>query len=100
MQYVSKISPPSFRSYRVRLFSRTLMVEQPDRALECRWTHMHVPLRRGEILVSRQFLNGPRRRSSHREMRAERVPQSMYSALAELSAPCGPFHMMLHHISR
>jgi hypothetical protein len=35
---------------------------------------MHVPLRRAEIGMPAELLNGPRRCSAHREMRTERVP--------------------------
>ncbi|HMF99477.1 MAG TPA: hypothetical protein VKE96_34490 [Vicinamibacterales bacterium] len=50
---------------------------------------MHVPLRRLEIGVTGEFLNRPRRRASHREMRTERVPQNVNPAVLEPSSPCG-----------
>jgi hypothetical protein len=56
---------------------------------------VHVPLRCRQILMPGEFLNRPRRRAAHREMRAERMPQPMYPACDEQSAPRGPFHMML-----
>jgi hypothetical protein len=59
---------------------------------------MHVPLRRRQVLVSRQVLYRPRRSTPHREMRAERMSQAMYPARRELGAPRGSFHMMLENV--
>jgi hypothetical protein len=73
-------------------------IQETDGTFERRGTQVHVPLRRGEILVPSQFLNRSRWSSPHRQMRAERMPQPMHPALSELSTPCGPFHMMLDHI--
>ena len=50
-------------------------VEQPNSALDRRWTQVHVPLRRRQVLVPRQLLNRTSRRSPHREMRAERATE-------------------------
>jgi hypothetical protein len=38
---------------------------------------MHVPLRRGQVLVPRQFLDRPGWCSLHRQVRAERVAQDV-----------------------
>jgi hypothetical protein len=60
------------------------LIEEPDRPLDRRGTEVHVPLRRGEIHVTGELLNGSRRRAARREVRTERVPQSMYVALLKL----------------
>src|SRR5258705_13764197 len=54
-------------------------LEQPDRSIERRRTQVHVALRRVEILVSGQFLDRPRRRATHRQMRTERVTEDMWT---------------------
>ena len=52
-------------------------LQEPNRGIERSRTQVHVTLRRGQVLMSREFLDGPRRRSTHRQMRAERVAQDM-----------------------
>ena len=52
-------------------------LQQPNRRVECGRAQVHVALRRAQVLVSGQFLDGPRRRSTHRQVRAERVPQDV-----------------------
>ena len=52
-------------------------IEQPNRALDRRGTEMHVALRRREILVARELLNGSCSRATHRQMRAERVAKDV-----------------------
>jgi hypothetical protein len=47
--------------------------EQPNRALDRRGTEVHVALRRREIPMAGEFLNGSWRRTTHREMRTERM---------------------------
>ena len=42
---------------------------------------MHIALRRREVLMSREFLNRSRRRTSHCQMRTERVPQDVHALL-------------------
>jgi hypothetical protein len=44
------------------------MIEEPDRAFDRRGTQVHVPLRRGQILMPREFLDRPRWSAPHREM--------------------------------
>jgi hypothetical protein len=53
------------------------VVQQTDGRVERRRTHVHVALRRPEILVAGELLNRPRRRATHREMRTERVSQAL-----------------------
>jgi hypothetical protein len=72
--------------------------QQPDRPLERRRTEVHVTLRRDQILVAGQFLDRPGRRPSHRQVRAERMAQAMYTARAEPRTPSRPFHVVLHDI--
>ena len=60
------------------------LIQEPDRTLYSRGAEVHVPLRRGEIHMPGELLNRSRRRPTHREMRTERVPQSMHAALREL----------------
>jgi hypothetical protein len=61
---------------------------------------MHIPLRRDEVLMPGELLNGPRRRPAHREMGTERVTKSMDSVLIDLRTPGRPFDMMLHGVRR
>src|SRR6516164_1646558 len=46
-------------------------IEQPNCALDRRRADVHVSLRRGQVLVSRQFLNRSRSSSPHCQMRTE-----------------------------
>ena len=48
-------------------------VQESDRRLDRGGTQVHVPLRRSEILMSGELLDGPHGRATHREMRTERV---------------------------
>ena len=79
--------PPTFlrKSAKSPLISRRLYyfstaaigswsVQQPNRRIECRWTEMHVALRRHQILMPREFLNRLRRCPAHRQMRTELSP--------------------------
>jgi hypothetical protein len=52
-------------------------IEQPNSAVDGRWTQVHVPLRRRQVLVPREVLNRPGGSSPHREMRTERMPPLM-----------------------
>jgi hypothetical protein len=72
------------------------LIEEPDRRLDRRGTEVHVPLRRGEIHVTGELLNRSCRRPAHREVRTERVPQSMYAALRELRSSNGPSDVVLN----
>jgi len=49
------------------------LIEQPNRAVERGGTRVHVPLRRGQVLMPGQLLDRPRRRATHRQVRTERV---------------------------
>jgi hypothetical protein len=53
-------------------------VEQSDRVFRCRGTQVHLALRRRQVRVAGQLLNGARRRAFHCQMRAERVPQDVF----------------------
>jgi hypothetical protein len=64
---------------------------------------MHVPLRRREILMAGEFLNRPRRRSSHRQMRTECVPQPMNAArscLPKVRAPNASLDVIANDVPR
>ena len=52
-------------------------IEQPDRVIEHVRAQVHVPLRRHQVLVSGQELDGAHRRAPHRQVRAERVTESV-----------------------
>lgn len=60
-------------------FNRTRrgLFQQSNRRIECSRTQVHVALRRFQVLMPGQFLNGSRRRSTHRQVRAERVAQDV-----------------------
>ncbi len=51
-----------------------------------------VALRRRQIGMPRQFLNRLRRRSTHRQMRAERMPKGMDALRAEVRSTFRPAH--------
>ena len=76
------------------------MLGRTDRAVNRRRTEVHVSLRRGEIDMSGEFLDRPRGRAVHRQMRTERVPQAVHAALPDLPPPRGPFDVMLHDVRR
>jgi hypothetical protein len=71
--------------------------EQPDRRIQRGWTEVHVPLRRGEILMSGGFLNRPRGCAPHGQMRTEGMPQHMDTAV-HLCASCGTSDQPLHDL--
>ena len=62
---------------------------QPDGRPERSGADVHAPLRRREVLMPRQFLNGPRGRSAHRQVRAERVPEDVHPR-PRMCPPCRP----------
>ena len=53
------------------------LVQQPNGVLDHRGTDVHVPLCRRQVLVPGQSLDGPRRRPTHRQVRAEGVAQDV-----------------------
>ena len=61
---------------------------------------MHVPLRRHQILMAGELLDRSCRGAAHREVRTERVPQSMYAALAELRASHRSSNVILDDLLR
>ena len=61
---------------------------------------MHVPLRRRQILMPRQLLNGPRRRAPHRQVRTERVSQDVHAWLRRSRARRDAPHQSLHDLLR
>ena len=60
---------------------------------------MHVALRRCQVRVARQLLDGPRRRAIHRQVRTERVPQDVY-ALLDAGDALGATDRFDHAIAR
>ena len=72
--------------------------QETDRPLERSRTEVHVPLRRDQILVAGKLLDRPCRRPPHRQMRAERMSQAVYTAFAEPRTPSRPFNVMLDDI--
>src|SRR5262245_10022345 len=61
-------------------------IQQPDRTLQGCWTEVHVALRRSQIHVTSQLLNGSSRSTTHREMRTECMSQDVNAAMFKLSA--------------
>jgi hypothetical protein len=77
------------------LNTRLSPAKQSDRVFRCRRTQVHVALGRREVCVSRQLLDGPRRRATHRQVRTERMPKDMDGLIDPrdaLSAPDGFNH--------
>ena len=64
-------------------------VQQPDCAFHRRGTQVHVPLRRHQIAVSGQLLNGFSRCPPHRQVRTERVPQHVHADMAHFGLTSG-----------
>ena len=52
-----------------KVFDDSPLIEQPNRPGRRRRAQVHVPLGGAEILVPRQFLNRPSRRTPHRQTR-------------------------------
>ena len=53
---------------------------------------MHVALRHAQLAVSGEFLNGPRRRPTHCEMRAERVAEQV-DPVRHIRPTCSPLYL-------
>ena len=64
---------------------RHRLIEELDRALDCRRAEVHVPLRRPEVGVASQFLNRCDWGSSHRQVRTEGVAKDVVEASLPLS---------------
>lgn len=60
---------------------------------------MQVSLRHAELPVSSKFLNRSWRRSSHRQMRAERVTQDVHALLRHLRSARRAQNAVLYHLS-
>jgi hypothetical protein len=86
-----RILCPSFIASRARLQNISKLLErfepglspvqQSDRVFRCRRIQVHVPQRRRQVRVRGQFLEGPRRRAVHRQVRTERVPKDVHALL-------------------
>jgi hypothetical protein len=74
--------------------------EQPNRTFDRRRTQVHVALRGGDVRVTGQLLNRPRRRPAHREMRTERVPKAVRPAALEPRAPRRSYDRPRHRAFR
>ncbi len=61
-------------------------VEQADRVFRCRPTQVHVALRRREVRVAGQLLDGPCRGSLHPQVRTERVPKDVHALVDSRNA--------------
>jgi hypothetical protein len=59
---------------------------------------MHVSLRRRQVLMTRQLLNRPCRRASHRQVRAERVAEDV-NARPDVCPSGGRSHVDLRDLS-
>jgi hypothetical protein len=77
---------------------RRARFEEPNRVVERRRTEMHVTLRRSQVLVAGEFLNRARRRTLHREVRTERVPQAVRPAHWNASESSGSSDMVRDHV--
>ena len=71
------------------------MLEQADRARDCGWAKVHVPLRRADFLMASELLDRPNRRTPHRQVRTERVPQYVNADLTEARTSGRPSHETL-----
>jgi hypothetical protein len=49
---------------------------------------MHVPLRRAQLVVADQFLNGAHRRAPHRQMRTERLTEYVDADVPQIRPSC------------
>jgi len=74
-------------------------LEQPNCCVEGCRTQVNVALRRGQVLMSGEFLDSPRRRPAHRQMRAERVAQDVTPGFT-FAFPGRATHHHLNHFQR
>lgn len=74
-------------------------LQQPDRRIQRSRAEVHVPLRRPEILMAGEFLDGRRRCAAHRQVRTERVAEDVNSRFDARSSG-GPPHQDLGHFPR
>src|SRR5207249_2575890 len=70
-----KISP--------RNFSRSGLIEGSNRAFDRCRADVHVALRRRQILVPGEFLDGPYGRATHRQVRAEGMTKDMWPVVLQ-----------------
>jgi hypothetical protein len=64
-------------------------------------SQVHVAERGLEVLVAGELLDRYRRRASHREVRAERVPQEVEASVGlQLRPPLRSGHPLLDHLGR
>ena len=58
-------------------------VQQPDRRVERRRAQVHIALRHRQVRVSGELLDRPRRRATHRQVRAERVTKDVHPVVLQ-----------------
>jgi hypothetical protein len=74
-------------------------IKQLNRGVERCGTQMHVSLRHAELAVSSKFLDGPCRRATHRQVRAERVTKDV-DAVPHVRVLGGELNLRLNDLSR
>ena len=65
-------------------------LQQSNRRVERCRAEVHVTLRRAQVLVSSEFLDGPRWRATHRQVRTKRVTQLYPPMIAFARLPALP----------
>jgi hypothetical protein len=73
-------------------------VHRPWNRRARRRAQVHVALRGREVLMTRELLDGPRRRAAHRQVRTERVTQDVNSRF-DVRASGGPPHQLMGAVS-
>jgi hypothetical protein len=59
---------------------------------------MQVPLRCSDIGVTRKLLDHPPRRTSHRQVRAERMPQHVHTTRLQFRCSCRMIDVIRDHV--
>ncbi len=70
-------------------FAVSVSIEESDCVFQRRRAQVHVHLGRRQILVAGQLLDRLRRRPTHRQVRAERVPQQVDAGVRQPRLPRG-----------
>ena len=74
-------------------------LQKSDRRFDRRRAQVHVTLRRPEILMAGELLDGSYGRATHRQVRTEGVPQDVDARL-HVRASCRPSQHHLHNLLR
>jgi hypothetical protein len=72
------------------------VIQQSNRPCHGGRAEVHVPLRRADLLMPRQFLNRPHRRAAHRKMRTECMSEDVHADISKIRPTRSAPHETLH----